>query len=115
METQDKRPQRPPTQYETLLITEPSFEKEQIDQFLEKYSTTIQKHGGKIVKTTEWGKRKLAYEIDKHNEGYYILVEFEGIGDLVKKCETYLNLQPSIIRHMTIKKPANSKSQPPPS
>jgi small subunit ribosomal protein S6 len=94
-------PPPPPTAYESLLIAEPTFEKEQTDQFLEKYTATIQKHGGKVLKTTDWGKRKLAYPIRKHQEGCYLLVEFEGRGELVKKVEGFLNMQSSILRHVT--------------
>jgi hypothetical protein len=60
-EKQAARPQRPASQYETLLICEPAFEKEQADEFLKKFDSTVQKHGGKVTKSNDWGKRKLAY------------------------------------------------------
>jgi small subunit ribosomal protein S6 len=104
-EQRPARPARPATQYETLLIAEPSFEKEQADDFLKKFESTVQKHGGKLTKSNDWGKRKLAYEIKKHGEGYYLLIDFEGSGDLVRKVEGYLNLQSSVLRHCTVVKP----------
>jgi small subunit ribosomal protein S6 len=106
-----QRPTPPAEQYESLIMAEPSFEKETMDQFMEKYDQQIQRHGGKVQKITEWGKRRLSYEIKKHLEGFYFLVEFEGHGDLVKKCDNYLNLQSQILRHLTVKKPKTRKAQ----
>jgi len=112
METTQRKVTRPPTQYETLLIADPSFEKEQADQLVEKFNATLQRYGGKLLRSTDWGKRRLAYEIKKHQEGYYLLFEFEGTLDVAKKCESYLNLQSTVLRHMTVKR-APSKSQQP--
>jgi small subunit ribosomal protein S6 len=109
-ETTTKRPTPPASHYETLVIADPTFEKEQMDQFMEKYDQQIQRFGGTLQKTTEWGKRRLAYEIKKQVEGFYFLVEFEGTGDLVKKCDNYLNLQSNILRHLTVKRPAARKA-----
>jgi len=104
-EQRPARPARPLTQYETLLIAEPSFEKEQADDFIKKFESTVVKHGGKFTKSTDWGKRKLAYEIKKHPDGYYLLIDFEGSGDCVRKVEGYLNLQSTVLRHCTVVKP----------
>lgn len=108
------RPAPPAVQYETLIIAEPTFEKEHLDQFMEKFEQQITRYGGKLHRTTEWGKRRLAYEIKKHADGYYFLVEFEGTGDLVKKSDNYLNLQTNLLRHLTVKKPTTRKTTPPP-
>ena len=114
MATTHQRPTPPAAQYETLVMAEPTFEKEQMDTFMEKYDQQIQRFGGKVVRVTDWGKRRLSYEIKKHAEGVYFLVEFEGHGELVKKIDNYLNLQSSILRHLTVKKPRRKSAPPAP-
>ena len=108
------RPSPPASQYETLIIAEPTFEKEHLDTFMEKFEQQLTRYGGKLHRTTEWGKRRLSYEIKKHAEGYYFLVEFEGTGDLVKKSDNYLNLQTNLLRHLTVTKPKARKTPPVP-
>lgn len=91
--------------YETLLIAEPSIERKDVAKLVEKSEKTLEKAGGKLLSTTEWGKRKLAYEIKKHTEGYYILFELDGDKDIPKKFNDTLRLERQVLRFMTTKKP----------
>lgn len=98
--------------YETLLITKPALEKEAIATLVGKVTAVIAKNGGEHVKTDEWGSRRLAYEIKKNREGYYILFEFGGEKATVRKVEDYLNLQADVIRYLTTKKVARTAPRP---
>jgi len=94
------------THYETLLISQSSLDKEDIGKLIDKTNHQITKSGGKPVRTTEWGVKKLAYEIKKQREGYYILFEFTGEKDAVRSLEDYLNLQGEVLRYLTTLKKA---------
>lgn len=92
--------------YETLLIADPNFEKKDVTKLVEKSEATLAKTGAKISKITEWGRRRLAYEIRKQTEGYYILLEFEGEKDTSKKFGEFLKLQEEVLRSLTTRKTA---------
>lgn len=89
------------TQYETLLIGQSALDKESVTRLIDKTNHQITKVGGRPVRTTEWGVKKLAYEIKKQREGYYILFEFSGEKDAVRKLEDFLKLQGEVLRCMT--------------
>jgi small subunit ribosomal protein S6 len=90
--------------YETLLIADPNFEKKDVTKLIEKVEATLGKTGAKLSKFTEWGRKKLAYEIDKQPEGYYILLEFEGDGETSRKLTEFLKLQEEVMRTLTTRK-----------
>ncbi len=90
--------------YETLLIAPPDFEKKDVTKFVTKAEAALAKTGAKIGKITEWGRKKLAFEIKKETEGYYILLEFEGVKDSAKKFGEFLRLQEDVLRSMTTRK-----------
>ena len=62
--------------YETMFILKPELENEIEEELVNNLQAVLKKLGGEIDKTDDWGKRKLAYEIDKFNEGHYYLMQF---------------------------------------
>ena len=62
--------------YEELFIIRPDATEEEIDQIIEQMTGVITAAGGTIEKVEKWGKRRLAYRVDKHREGYYVLIQF---------------------------------------
>ncbi len=91
--------------YEVMYIIKPNFEEEEYAAFVEKFNALIQSNGGEVVKTDVWGKRRLAYEIDKIREGYYVLVEFKGEFDLPAELERNFKISDEIMRYLVTKKP----------
>lgn len=92
--------------YETLILAEPTLDREGIDAMLEKVSSHIEKFGGTIKNVDEWGMKRLAYQIKKHTEGFYVLYEFEADGSkTVRPLEDYLGLQTNVMRFKTTVKP----------
>jgi small subunit ribosomal protein S6 len=59
---------------------------------------------GTVTKTDIWGNRKLAYPINKKNEGYYVVLQFEGPHDLPKELDRRMKISDNIIRHLIINK-----------
>jgi small subunit ribosomal protein S6 len=60
--------------------------------------------GGEVGKVNVWGMRKLAYPIEKKNDGYYVVIEFKANPDLPKELDRRLKISDSIIRHIIINK-----------
>ncbi len=87
--------------YETLIVLRNTLEDAQREALLEKFKGVIEKQG-KVTKLDEWGVKKLAYEIEKLKEGYYVLVEFEAEPSLPKELERNLKINDNVLRYMTV-------------
>ncbi|MDR1998247.1 MAG: 30S ribosomal protein S6 [Candidatus Margulisbacteria bacterium] len=86
--------------YDLLYISKPELEDAAQKELLEKVKTLIESGGGKITNTDIWGKRELASLIDKHTQGYYVLLQFEGPGTLNREIENRFKINENILRHM---------------
>ena len=71
-----------------------------------KFQGVIENGGGKVENVDEWGKRKLAYEINKVNEGYYTLINFEANPELPKELDRVFRITDGVIRHIIVKNEA---------
>ncbi|EKD88118.1 MAG: hypothetical protein ACD_35C00050G0001 [uncultured bacterium] len=87
--------------YETLFFTEPSIENEALDLLIGKVENAITKNGGQIEKIDRWGKRPLAYPVEKHTEGNYVLVNFQSTGEALRELERTYLINQTILRFMT--------------
>ncbi|MBQ1342977.1 MAG: 30S ribosomal protein S6 [Firmicutes bacterium] len=90
-------------EYEAMYIVKPNYDEEQYAQFVEKYNALIQNNGGEIIKVEPWGKRRLAYEIDKLREGYYVLVRFNAEADLPAELERNFKIADEIMRYLVVR------------
>ncbi|QUH19413.1 30S ribosomal protein S6 [Alkaliphilus sp. B6464] len=88
--------------YELVYILKSNVEDEKRTQLLDKFRGIIEADGA-IENVDEWGNRKLAYEINKVNEGYYTLVNFNAGADVPKELDRNLKIADEVIRHMIIK------------
>lgn len=87
--------------YEILFIIKSDQEEEQIEEIIAKYTALIEREGGQITKVDKWGKRKLAYEIDKkYREGFYTLFHFEGEPGVASELDRVMRISEEILRHM---------------
>lgn len=91
--------------YEGVLVFKPEITDEVRNISFDKIKAIIEKDG-KIIDIDEWGKRKLAYEINYIKEGYYIIVKFEGNSKTVTEFERRSKLEDSIIRYMVVREDA---------
>lgn len=89
--------------YEIGFILNPELDEEEEKKVLNSVLDVIKKNKGKVEKTDEWGKKKLAYPIKKHQDGiyYFLLVHMDS--ELIKKVETRLRLTEKIMRYITVK------------
>lgn len=89
--------------YETLFILKPSLDEEGVNANIEKIKDVIVKNGGEIEEVDVWGRRKLAYPIDKVNEGVYTLINFKSDTELPKELTRIFRISDSVIRNIIVK------------
>jgi len=89
--------------YEVGLVLTPELEEEALAQFVDKINQWIADGDGQVLKVDHWGKRKLAYPIDKFREGYYVFVTAEMSPSAVKTLENNFNISESVLRYLTIR------------
>lgn len=90
-------------QYETIFILHPSLDEEAVKANIEKFKGVIENGGGTVENVDFWGKRKLAYEIAKVNEGFYTLINFEANTELPKELDRVFRITDGVIRHIVVK------------
>lgn len=89
--------------YEVMFIIEAALEEDKKEAAIEMVKEIISA-GGEVGKVNVWGNRKLAYPINKKNEGYYTVIEFAANADLPKELDRRLKISDAIIRHIIINK-----------
>ncbi|HIK53759.1 MAG TPA: 30S ribosomal protein S6 [Synechococcales cyanobacterium M55_K2018_004] len=89
--------------YETMYILRPDLGDEQTDQAITKYQNLLKEQGATNIETQHRGKRRLAYEIDRHREGIYVQMNYTASGNTVANLERAMRLSEEVIRYLTIK------------
>jgi small subunit ribosomal protein S6 len=88
--------------YETTCIINSSLEDSQIEAAISHVAEVIERNGGAITATNRWGRKRMAYPIEKKNNGYYVNMEFTGPGQLIAQLERSYILDENILRFLTI-------------
>jgi small subunit ribosomal protein S6 len=89
--------------YEELFILRPDSPEEEVDGFVEQIKQLIAAGKGTVDKVDKWGVRKLAYRVQKYNEGLYVLVQFTSSPELVKEVERRLRVTDSVMKFITVR------------
>ena len=89
--------------YETLYIIHPALDAGRIKEMVLSVNETLEKTGGSVAAVDVWGKKKLAYEIDKQKYGTYVLVQFTGDGSGNANFNVELEHNPNVLAYLTIK------------
>ncbi len=95
------------TNYELALVVNAKIDDEARATVVGKAKALIERFGGKVGETEEWGKRKLAYEIQKMNEGYYYFVQFEAEESAPAEIESRMRIAENVLRYLIVKKDEN--------
>src|SRR6476646_4633620 len=90
-------------EYETIYILRPDITNEVIGQVNVKIRGVVEAGGGTLLKVENWGKRKLAYEVQKQMKGIYLFFSYLGTAGLVEEVERNLRLTDSVIRYCSVK------------
>ena len=89
--------------YESVIIINPSLEEQGIKDVITKFTDLINSDG-KVENVDEMGRRKLAYEIKKQSEGYYVVYTFEANPEFISELERIYRITDSVMKFITIRK-----------
>ncbi len=91
-----------PAGYETTFITKTEMTDEALATLQEKLKGVVSQYGGEMVMHEDWGKKKLAYAIEKETRGHYTYFVYTGKGDVVAEMERNLRLNDKVLRFMSV-------------
>jgi small subunit ribosomal protein S6 len=89
--------------YEELFIVKPDAPEEEVNAFVEQLKTQLTTAGATVDKVDLWGKRRLAYKVDKYREGSYVLFQFTGGPEIVKELERRLRVSDVVLKFLTVR------------
>jgi small subunit ribosomal protein S6 len=84
--------------YEVMVILDPTLEERTVAPSLDQFLSVVKNDGGTVEKVDIWGRRRMAYEIDKHIEGIYAVVDLQANPAAVQELDRQLNLNESVLR-----------------
>ncbi len=89
--------------YEIMFIVDPNMPEDEIDQLNSQVETLVTDGGGKVESIEKLGRRKLAYEIQRQTDGFYVLFNVAADGDIVKEVERRFRVMDSVLRYLTVR------------
>ena len=89
--------------YELAVVVNAKIEDEERNASLEKVKALIERFGGAITNVDDWGKKRLAYEIQKMKEGYYYFIKFDAEGTAPAEIEKRIRIMDNVIRYLCVK------------
>jgi small subunit ribosomal protein S6 len=90
-------------QYELIYVLKPDAPESEVTNLHTQVADVVERMGGKIEKTDQWGRRKLAYEIGHQKEGFYVLELISGSGELMKELDRRLKVTEGLLRHLIVR------------
>lgn len=90
--------------YEIMYIIRPNIEDEAKKALVERFNGILSENGAEVTEAKEWGKRRLAYEINDFRDGYYMLIQVNSAAAAVQEFDRLAKISEDIIRHIVIKK-----------
>lgn len=84
--------------YEMMIILDPGLEEATVQPSLEQFLSVVKTGGGSVDKVDVWGRRRLAYEIDKRSEGIYAVIDMMAVPDSVAELDRQLSLNEAVLR-----------------
>ncbi len=100
------------TEYEILLLLDPELAEDKQAETVDRLRTLIEEGGGTLERHDVWGRRKLAYPIDKKEEGVYHLLSFSATPETLDELSRVLKIDDDVLRHMATRRPEGGPSEP---
>jgi small subunit ribosomal protein S6 len=99
--------------YECIYILDPSLEEAAIKEKTERFNEVVKSRSGSVTKIDNWGKRKLAYPIEKRFEGNYIFMKFTGNNEILAELNRLFSFDDVVLRHLIVldEKPASPEAE----
>ncbi len=92
--------------YELALVVNAKLEEEERNAVVEKAKSYVTRYGGTISEVEEWGKKRLAYEIQHMREGFYYFIQFEADTTAPAEIERHMRIMDNVLRYLVVKKEA---------
>lgn len=89
--------------YEIMYIIRPNMEEEAQKALVERFAGVLTENGAEIINTKDWGKRRLAYEINDLRDGFYMILNVNSNSEAVKEFDRLAKISEDIIRHIVVK------------
>ena len=89
--------------YENIFILNPDLNDDEVKATVEKIEGLIKENSGEMIDVEQWGKKKLAYEVNKERYGYYFLTHFEGDAKLISELERNFKLIGDVMKYIIIR------------
>ena len=102
----DQKEVRQMNKYELAVVVSAKLEDEERAAVIEKVKNYITRFNGAVTNVDEWGKKRLAYEIQKMREAYYYFIQFEGDSECPNEVERHVRIMESVIRYLCVKQEA---------
>jgi small subunit ribosomal protein S6 len=96
--------------YESIFIVRPSLPDEETHKLIDKMQGVLEKSGAAILKTENWGKKKLAYEVRRERKGVFVYFYFKSAGHAIEELERSYRLEDGVIKFLTVR----LEHEPPP-
>jgi len=97
--------------YELVFVVQPVIEEEPLNALVEKMKKTISDLKGQVTQVDAWGKRRLAYPIRKHREGFYFLVQADMPTSAVRGVERSIKLMEDVLRYLIVRKDEETETK----
>ena len=92
--------------YELAVVVSAKIEDDERAQVIERVKALVERFGGQISDVDEWGKKKLAYEIQKMHEGFYYFIQFEADAACPAEVERHVRIMDNVLRYLVVRKDA---------
>ena len=92
--------------YELTVVVNAKIEDDVRVATVEKVKEYVARYGGTVTEVEEWGKKRLAYEIQKMREGYYYFIQFEADADCPAEIERHVRIMDNVLRYLVVRKDA---------
>ncbi|MEN2986254.1 MAG: 30S ribosomal protein S6 [Thermodesulfovibrionaceae bacterium] len=89
--------------YEKVVLLVPNLSEEELQSCLKKISSVIEENGGEILKIENWGKKRLAYKLNKQRMGYYVLFLFKAPSSAIMNIENFYRVYDPVFKFMVVK------------
>lgn len=94
------------SKYELALVVNAKIEDEAREAVVEKAKGYVARYGGTVTEVEEWGKKRLAYEVQKMREGFYYFIQFEADATCPAEVERHVRIMDNVMRYLVVKKKA---------
>jgi small subunit ribosomal protein S6 len=89
--------------YELAVVVSAKLEDDDRNATVERVKEIVSKHGGTITNVDEWGKKRLAYEVDKNKEAFYYFIQFEGESTVPGEIESRVRIMENVLRYLCVR------------